>query len=91
MLSYYDDTSGSTSSVTSGSNEYSNRTLYCYRGSFESLRSERFRILLEAVKEVENTLNDQYLDIEFAIDQNLIPYIFQVSQLVLSHHGIVKS
>ena len=77
----YDDSSGLTNTVTAGDNEYSNRTLYVYRGASSSLRSSRFSNLLNATIELENILNSKYLDIEFAIDKNLKPCLLQVRSI----------
>lgn len=74
----YDDESGSTDTVTSGSGEYSNRTLYIHRASQKKLKSERFIRLLDAVNELEVILKSEFLDIEFALDINLKPYLLQV-------------
>ena len=38
----YDDVSGSTSSVTSGTGVHANKTLYIHRQHLEALRSSRF-------------------------------------------------
>lgn len=74
----YDDESGLTNTVTSGEGEYANRTLYIHRDTLDSLRSERFLHLLAAVHELEKTMNSQFLDIEFALGEDLTPYLFQV-------------
>jgi phosphohistidine swiveling domain-containing protein len=74
----YDDESGLTNTVTSGEGEYANRTLYIHRESFDSLRSERFLRLLAAVQELENIMKSEFLDIEFALGEDLTPYLFQV-------------
>jgi len=74
----YDDQSGSTDTVTSGNGEYANRTLYIHRNSSKQLKSKRFIKLIEAVKELEVHLNSQFLDIEFALDKDLIPHLLQV-------------
>ena len=39
----YDDESGMTDTVTSGSSEYANRTLYIHRNSIGKIRSKRFK------------------------------------------------
>jgi glutamine kinase len=81
----YDDKSGSTDSVTSGSGEYSNRTLYIHRDyPVEELKSTRFKILLSAVKELESHMSNNYLDIEFALGKDFKPYLFQVRSLTTS-------
>lgn len=74
----YDDESGSTDSVTSGKGESSNRSLYVKRNKKKYLKSERFRLLINAVENLENNLKNENLDIEFAIDKNLNPYLLQV-------------
>lgn len=74
----YDDESGLTNTVTSGGGEYANRTLYIHRGSIQSLRSERFRRLLDAIQELEQIMGSQFLDVEFALGEDLTPYLLQV-------------
>jgi glutamine kinase len=74
----YDDVSGKTDTVTSGDGEYANRTLYIHRNSSGALRSERFKKLIAAVSELETVMKNEFLDIEFAIDSELTPKLFQV-------------
>jgi glutamine kinase len=74
----YDDQSGLTDTVTSGGGEYANRTLYIHRNSISKIRSERFSKLLQAVQELERVMESQFLDIEFAIGEDLTPYLLQV-------------
>jgi glutamine kinase len=74
----YDDVSGLTNTVTSGGGEYANRTLYIHRGATRSIRSERFKHLLQAVQELERIMASQFLDIEFALGQDFTPYLLQV-------------
>jgi glutamine kinase len=74
----YDDQSGLTDTVTSGEGEYSNRTLYIHRNSTNALRSDRFTRLLLAVQELEQVMESQFLDIEFALGDDLAPYLLQV-------------
>ncbi|MBL7004931.1 MAG: hypothetical protein ISR69_13010 [Gammaproteobacteria bacterium] len=74
----YDDQSGTTDTVTSGNGEYANRTLYIHRNSIDKLKSERFIKLLQAVQELERVMDSKFLDIEFALDANLTPYLLQV-------------
>jgi glutamine kinase len=76
----YDDESGSTDSVTSGTG-YSNRTIYIYRESWQDVESPRFLRLLEAVREIERLTDDGCLDIEFAMDSELNVYILQVRRI----------
>ncbi len=77
----YDDVTGLTSSVTSGTGGFSNRILYIHRKYFEAVRSARFKILIRAIKDLENKLSNSNLDIEFAVDRKLTPYLLQVRTL----------
>lgn len=74
----YDDVSGLTNTVTSGGGEYANRTLYIHRGATQSLRSERFQRLILAIQELEQIMGSQFLDVEFALGEDLTPYLLQV-------------
>ena len=74
----YDDVSGKTDTVTSGDGQHANRTLYIHRGAAHALRSERFQELIDAVQELEQIMGSQFLDIEFAVNKNLEPLLFQV-------------
>ena len=73
----YDDQSGLTNTVTSGEGEHANRTLCIHRNSINELRSERFVKLLKAVQELEEVMESQFLDIEFALGKDLTPYLLQ--------------
>ena len=77
----YDDVSGYTNTVTSGDGEYSNRTIYIHRGAIDSLRSERFQKLIQAIVELEKVMESPFLDIEFAIGKDLTPFLFQVRSI----------
>ena len=77
----YDDTSGSTTSVTSGMGEASNRILYIHREHYRQIRSKRFKTLIEAVKNLEDKLSNTNLDIEFAVDKNFNTFLFQARPL----------
>jgi len=74
----YDDVSGKTDTVTSGEGQHANRTLYIHRGAAHALRSERFQQLIDAVQELEQIMDSQFLDIEFAVNKQLEPQLFQV-------------
>ena len=76
----YDDISGLTDTVTSGSSEFSNKSLNVYRDKYNYLRSPRFKKLIKSTKELKKLFNTQELDIEFCI-KNLNIYLFQVRQL----------
>lgn len=92
----YDDASGTTTGVTSGEGEYSNRILYVARKSLHLLRSPRFQKLLYAVQELEAEVGSNCLDIEFAVDFHLNFYLLQVrpisttSQWSLHLPGIIE-
>lgn len=74
----YDDVSGLTDTVTSGGGEYANRTLYIHRGATQALRSERFQNLMLAIQDLERIIKSQFLDVEFALGEDLTPYLLQV-------------
>ena len=80
----YDDETGRTDTVTSGG-AYSNRTLVVHRGALDAVHSERFQALLAATVELEAAIpaGDQNsgLDIEFAVDRDLIVYLLQVRRM----------
>ena len=78
----YDDISGKTNLVTSGSSENSNKMLYIRRDHINSLRSKRFLSLIKAVKNLEEIFGSNELDIEFAVDKNLKPFLFQARALI---------
>lgn len=89
----YDDVSGKTNTVTSGGGEYANRTLYVHRGALSALRSSRFQRLLTAVCELEQVIGSEFLDIEFALDANLTPYLLQVRAITTRpnwNRGVAK-
>ena len=73
----YDDVSGLTDTVTSGDGEYSNRTIYIYRNALNKIKSERFKLLIESIIEVEKVMNSNFLDIEFALTKS--KYIYSSS------------
>ena len=73
----YDDVSGATDAVTSGG-KYSNRTLYIHREALDAVRSERFSRLMSAVRELEDVVGSRFLDVEFAVGEDLVPYLLQV-------------
>jgi len=76
----YDDETGRTDTVTSGG-EYSNRTLYVHKSARNALRSPRFQALISAVVEIEELIDGEALDIEFAVDENLTVNLFQVRRI----------
>ena len=78
----YDDISGSSTTVTSGTSNYSNKTLYIHRGSKNGVRSKRFSKLLKSTFEIENLLKNNALDIEFIVTNNLTINILQVRPII---------
>ena len=77
----YDDISGKTNTVTSGSEQYSNKSLYVLRGKENVLRSKRFIKIIRATQEIERKLNTDRLDIEFSIDRKGNFILFQARNL----------
>ena len=75
----YDDESGKTDSITSG--QYNNRTLFVLRSAVDELSSPRFKAILAAVQEIEDVVENDCLDIEFALDRNGAVMLFQVRQI----------
>jgi len=84
----YDDVTGLTNTVTSGQGKFSNKTLFIYRSAYSQIRSERFKTLISAVKNLEKKVNDDNLDIEFCLTKNLIPYLLQVRKITLNNNVI---
>ncbi len=80
----YDDITGRTDTITSGSGAASNKALYVFRGATDKVKSSRFVKLLNAAKELENIFNIQRLDIEFAIDKKENIFLLQVRPIVIS-------
>ena len=77
----YDDISGSTDTVTSGLNEYANRTLFVFRNKVNLLRSKRFKVLIDAIRELENKKQNNFLDIEFAVTNDNQVVLLQVREM----------
>ena len=82
----YDDISGSSSTVTSGSSRYSNKTLYIHRDSIGGVRSKRFSKLLLSILELEHLFDSDELDIEFIITEKFEIKILQVRPIVTKSH-----
>jgi len=78
----YDDTSGSTSSVTSGrTNQLT--TYYYFKGAGQPAREPLDRVV-SLVMDLERLLHTDKLDIEFAIDRCGSLYLLQVRPLVVA-------
>ncbi len=81
----YDDQSGQTDTVTSGTTDIS-RTLLIFRNEVDRLQSRRFQALLRAVREIEHLTGASGLDIEFAVSRTEEIYIFQVRPMAVSRN-----
>ena len=81
----YDDITGLTDTVTSGSGKYSNKTIFIYRSADKQLRSPRFKKLISAVKDLEKKVKNTNLDIEFCVTKNFVPYLLQVRKIILKN------
>ena len=73
----YDDTSNLTNTVTSGGVS-SGRVINILKQNSNGLRSKKFKIIIESVKEIEKKISNKALDIEFALDKKGIVNIFQI-------------
>lgn len=81
----YDDVSGKTDTVTSGSTDTS-RTLLVHRGHVDQLQSPRFRALIRSVQEIESLAALPGVDLEFAVTQDEEIFIFQVRPMAVSQN-----
>lgn len=79
----YDDVSGKTDTVTSGSTQNSNKILFVYNKKLSDVKSKRFSKLLNSIKEIEMIYKKIPLDIEFIITKSLDIFILQVRPLIL--------
>lgn len=85
----YDDTSGSTNSVTSG--KYDNtKTVVIFREALCNFDygNRTLRSLVEACKEIEAIFDNEKLNIEFGIDKNNQIYIFQARPIVIKNESL---
>ena len=82
----YDDQTGSTESITSGTST-SNKTFLLRRDKLEGLSGPPQEIvhLCKAFREVEDLVNYDSLDIEFSIDQEGQIFILQVRPIAVNH------
>ncbi len=84
----YDDVTGSTESITSGSSRH-HKTLVIRRDASENSSNlpENLRELLPALREVESLLGYDSLDIEFALSSDGL-HILQVRPIAVDHSGV---
>lgn len=78
----YDDQSGVTDSITSGSSKYS-KLFYCFKDQIPT-RHPFLRNICLCLQELEALFQKQNLDVEFAIDTSDKLYIFQVRPLCIA-------
>ncbi|SVD55492.1 uncharacterized protein METZ01_LOCUS408346, partial [marine metagenome] len=82
----FDDKSGLTDSVTSGTHDDFRTILISREGSnYLSTVEPKLLPVLTAAKELEELLSFDKLDIEFARDKNGVVYIFQVRPITIDH------
>ena len=79
----YDDVSGSTDSVTSGS-KLGSRVINIFRDDTTGIRSQKLKKVIESTKEIEIKIGVKPIDLEFAIDKNGNVNIFQIRPLTTS-------
>ena len=79
----YDDTSSLTNTVTSGGKS-GGRVINILKQNTSGLRSEKFKKIIQAVKEIELKIGSRPLDIEFAIDKKKKVNIFQIRPISTS-------
>ena len=82
----FDDLTKSTNTVTAGSgNNLRTIIISKFNSEYTSVISEQLIAVLEAVKELEQILGYDKLDIEFSVDENDKVHIFQVRPITVSH------
>ena len=84
----YDSDSGLTTTVTSGSTN-NLKTQYVHKGFDCKFSVVWLEHLVKQLKELEILFNNEYLDIEFAVDANFDIYIFQVRPLVFKKRDVL--
>ncbi|MFD2642467.1 PEP/pyruvate-binding domain-containing protein [Pseudomonas japonica] len=82
----YDDVSGSTESITSGTSD-AHKTLVMQRNADEASANipDNLRTLLPALREIESLLGYDSLDVEFAITADAGLHILQVRPIAVDH------
>ncbi|WMJ81320.1 PEP/pyruvate-binding domain-containing protein [Clostridium sp. MB40-C1] len=79
----YDDITGSTSSVTSGSSN-STKVYYHFKG-YSKIKNKNLEKVINLVYELETIFKSDSLDIEFAITENNNIYLLQVRPLCIGN------
>lgn len=74
----YDDFSGRTDTVTAGAES---KEIFVYKNGIKSLKSHRFKKLIDVVSEIELATDCDHLDIEFCITEKNDIYILQVRRI----------
>ena len=85
--------SNDTTSITSGSNEKTIKYIICRGASQDSINNLPYNVrrLLKTVREIENLVSHDSLDIEFAYDTKDFLYILQVRPLIVKDSSLDKS
>ncbi len=83
----YDDITGSTESVTSGSSEKT-KLQYVFKG-YRSPNDPFISKLCDTLRELEGLFGQPNLDVEFAMDSDKILYIFQVRPLCVAKQQVL--
>ena len=83
----YDDSSNLTNTVTSGGVS-GGRVINILKQNSKGLRTKKFKIIIESIKEIEKKISNKALDIEFALDKN---GIVNISDGNLSNVNITSS
>ena len=76
----YDDVSGSTDTVTSGS-KVGERVINIFRDEIKNIRSNNLKKIINATKEIEKKIGIYPIDLEFCINKNGQVYILQIRPL----------
>ncbi len=88
----YDDESGKTDTVTSGTGE-NLKTLIVHRDSsiLNEQDNHKFSDLIEAIRELEELVGFDSLDIEFAITNDGVVHILQLRPITIKHDNLEVS
>tara|TARA_B100000795_G_scaffold165829_1_gene124750 strand:+ start:4512 stop:6869 length:2358 start_codon:yes stop_codon:yes gene_type:complete len=78
----YDDVTGLTDTITSGSSMYSNKTLYIFKDRIDLIVSDRFKKIINATQELERFFLNISLDIEFGLTKQNELFLFQVRPVI---------